>query len=398
MMREAVSPERLAALVDGRETPQSAEERALLALALDVRKLEGPAPEPLRARLQALVDVSESEAPARSLRGRLASMWADGGARRRTMMAAPIGALAAAALAAALLIPGGSPSPVAPANTLKANAPEASGGGARTSSPAFQAATRLPVAPPVAPPVTPPPSAARPDLDRALILPAPTADASRPQDIRTWTRVHVDGVEALSKASGRAMAIVHDLGGFLASTHYSVPNAGEGENLLVFKVPPAREEAALRGFSTLGTVIGQRATTVDLGRRLDAGARTLRRLLAKVRNLRAQAARNPGDAELAQRLAAAEAAYRAASDRQNAVVERTRMATMTLTLTTVAPKKERGQFVGALFRAGGRLASGAAWVLQALILVLPPLLVIGAALAAWHARRRRIRRRLLEAS
>ena len=33
-----------------------------------------------------------------------------------------------------------------------------------------------------------------------------------------------------------------------------------------------------------------------------------------------------------------------------------------------------------------------------LILVLPPLLIIGAALAAWHARRRRTRRRLLEAS
>src|SRR5581483_12137228 len=113
MMREAVSPERLAALVDGREAPRSAEERALLARALDVRRLEGPAPEALRERLQALVGEPEADAPARGLRGRLASMWA-GGPRRRTMMAAPIGALAAAALAAALLIPGGSPSPTTP--------------------------------------------------------------------------------------------------------------------------------------------------------------------------------------------------------------------------------------------------------------------------------------------
>src|SRR5947209_3411676 len=123
MMHEAVSPERLAALIDGREAPRSAEERALLALVSDVRGLEGPAPQSLRARLDALVAESEAAAPALPLRGRLASMWA-GGSRRRTIMAAPIGALAAAALAAALLIPGGSTSPTAPIGGLKTTVPE----------------------------------------------------------------------------------------------------------------------------------------------------------------------------------------------------------------------------------------------------------------------------------
>jgi hypothetical protein len=227
---------------------------------------------------------------------------------------------------------------------------------------------------------------------------APLVADSRPQDVRTWTRVHVQDVQALSRASTRAMTTVHGLGGFLASTRYSVPDAGQGQNVLVFKVPPARVEAALRGFSALGTVIGQRAVTVDLGARLGSGARRLRRQLERVRQLRAELAAHPGDAARAARLAAAEAAYRATSDRQNAVRDRTQMATMNLTLTTVGPKEERGQFVGALYRAGGRLAGGTAWVMQALILVLPPLLIVGAALAAWHARRRRTRRRLLEAS
>jgi uncharacterized protein DUF4349 len=389
MMREAVSPERLAALVDGREAPRSAEERALLALAVDLRGLEGPAPESLRARLDALVAESESEAPARQGRGRLASIWADG-TRRRTIFAAPIGALAAAALAAALLIPSGGTTPTGPAEGFKATREPAADAQTpqRSLAPAFSAT-----------PAPPQGSAAPTPSTPSAVMAAPvTADQARPQDVRTWTRVHVEDVQALSRASARAMTTVHGLGGFLASTHYSVPDAGQGENALVFKVPPARVEAALRGFSSLGTVIGQRAATVDLGRRLNAGARTLRRQLERVRQLRAELARTPSDAGLAARLAAAEAAYLATSDRQNAVRDRTQMATMNLTLTTVGPKSERGQFVGALYRAGGRLAGGAAWVMQALILVLPPLLIIGAALAAWHARRRRTRRRLLEAS
>src|SRR3954454_11467706 len=123
MMREAVSPERLAALVDGREAPRTAEERALLALAVDMRGLEGPAPESLRARLDALV--AESEAPAPQRRGRLASIWAGGGAGRRTMIGAPIGARAGAALAAALIIPGGGSPPAGPAEGFKATAPAA---------------------------------------------------------------------------------------------------------------------------------------------------------------------------------------------------------------------------------------------------------------------------------
>ncbi|MDX6646443.1 MAG: hypothetical protein QOK40_2170 [Miltoncostaeaceae bacterium] len=388
MMREAVSPERLAALVDGREAPKSAEERALLALAVDLRGLEGPAPESLRARLGALVAEAPAEAQARQGRGRLASIWA-GGTRRRTMMAAPIGALAAAALAAALLMPGGGTTPADPGEGFKATREPAADSGTlrRALAPAFSATPALPQGS-AAPTPSPP----------AATMVAPLVTDSRPQDVRTWTRVHVQDVQALSRASTRAMTTVHGLGGFLASTRYSVPDAGQGQNVLVFKVPPARVEAALRGFSALGTVIGQRAVTVDLGARLGSGARRLRRQLERVRQLRAELAAHPGDAARAARLAAAEAAYRATSDRQNAVRDRTQMATMNLTLTTVGPKEERGQFVGALYRAGGRLAGGTAWVMQALILVLPPLLIVGAALAAWHARRRRTRRRLLEAS
>jgi uncharacterized protein DUF4349 len=397
MMREAVNPERLAALLDGREAPQSAEERALVALAVDVRELEGPAPESLRTRLDALVAGASGEAAQARRPGWLASLWAGGG-RRRTMVGAPIGALAAAALAAALLIPGGGNPPSGPAEGFKAQTPAT--GGASSSAPAAPEAMRAQAGDAA----TPLPRQAAPPANTfaapgaAVTAAPPVAAGARPQDVRTWTRVQVPDVEALSQASTRAMDAVHDLGGFTASSRYSVPDAGQGENRLVFRVPPARVEAALRAFSSLGVVIGQQARTVDLGARIDSGAQALRRQLQRVRQLRTAVAGDPGNPELAARLARAEAAYRAAADRQNAVLDRTRMATVDLTLTTAGPPEDEGQFIGAINRAGGRLAGAAAWVAQAIILLGPPLLIMGAALAAWHARRRRARRRLLEAS
>jgi hypothetical protein len=394
MMREAVNPERLAALLDGREAPRSAEERALVALAVDVRELEGPAPESLRTRLDALVAGAPAEAAEERRPGWLASLWAGGG-RRRTMMGAPIGALAAAALAAALLIPGGGNPPSGPAEGFKAvqrqaapSEPEAMRSAGDAAAGTLQAQS----------PAAPAPANTFAAPGAAVTAAPPVAAGARPQDVRTWTRVQVPDVEALSQASTRAMDAVHDLGGFTASSRYSVPDAGQGENRLVFRVPPARIEAALRAFSSLGVVIGQQARTVDLGARIDSGAQALRRQLQRVRQLRAAVAADPGNAELAARLARAEAAYRAAADRQNAVLDRTRMATAELTLTTAGPPEDQGQFVAAINRAGGRLAGAAAWVAQAIILLGPPLLIMGAALAAWHARRRRARRRLLEAS
>src|SRR5207244_11958712 len=115
---------------------------------------------------------------------------------RRTMMAAPIGALAAAALAAALLIPGGSSRPTGPAEGFKAVQTPRAGDRRALQSASAPPSSFAPVQPQAAP---------APSPSRAAILAAPATDQSRPQDVRTWTRVHVDDVGALSRASARAM-------------------------------------------------------------------------------------------------------------------------------------------------------------------------------------------------
>ena len=212
------------------------------------------------------------------------------------------------------------------------------------------------------------------------------------------TRVRVESVTALSKASDRAMTAVRSLGGYTASSDYSVPNGSTGTNVLVFRVPVARAERAIAAFGRLGTVIGQSADIVDVTGRLRAQGRAVERLTERVNRLRAALAAQPGDAALAARLDAAEAGLRAAEARQGATRARADLARLNLTLTTegppAAPVKE-GRFLGPLSDAGSRLADATAWLLGTLVLIGPFAAV--ALLAAWGAARlrRRTSRRLM---
>lgn len=198
------------------------------------------------------------------------------------------------------------------------------------------------------------------------------------------TRVQVDGVEALSRASASAMRTVRSLGGFTASSDYSVPNRAEGTNRLVFRVPVDRAEDALAAFGRLGTVTGQSADIVDLTARLDSETRRIEALRVRTADLRARLASRPGDATLTADLARAEAALRRAEEARGATLTRTNLATLRLTLTTEgppAPAVSAGRFEGPISRAGARLADSIAWILGALVLVGPFLLL--AAAAAW---------------
>jgi hypothetical protein len=161
-----------------------------------------------------------------------------------------------------------------------------------------------------------------------------------------------------------------------------------------------RAEAAVRAFGRLGTVTGQSASIVDLTARVDAAGRRIALLREQVTDLRAQLAARPGDADLQGRLAAAERALRVETESRDAIISRTRMATLRLTLTTEgppAPPAHSGRIGGAIGRAGDRLGAAVAWVLGAVVLVGPFLAL--AALAAWGAVRLRARaeRRLMRA-
>jgi hypothetical protein len=210
------------------------------------------------------------------------------------------------------------------------------------------------------------------------------------------TRVQVEDVEALSRASASAMRTVRQLGGFTASSDYDVPSADEGTNRLVFRVPVDRAEDALAAFGRLGVVTGQSADIVDLTERLGAQGDRADALRVTVAELRARAAADPADAALAAELARAEATLRQAVAQRAATERATRLATLRLTLTTQGPPPPitgEGRFTGPLSRAGERLGDAAAWTLAAVVLVGPfALLAAGAGWGALRLRGRAQRR------
>ena len=151
------------------------------------------------------------------------------------------------------------------------------------------------------------------------------------------TRVRVESVTALSRASDRAMATVRGLGGFTVSSDYSVPSGAAGTNVLVFRVPVARAERAIAGFGRLGTVIGQSADIVDVTARLGAEGRAVERLTERVDRLRAALVARPGDQALMAQLERAQRDLSEAEARRSATRGRADLARLDLTLTTEGP-------------------------------------------------------------
>ncbi len=374
--RDPMGPERLGELVDG-APPRDDEERALVGLLAQTRELEPAAPTALRERVRA--QVAQPPPPRRSPLAWLGS----GDGRRRLLLAAPVAAgIAAVAIALPLVGGGDSGAPAGQkgaagdaATALRESAPESAAAPARAAAP---------------------PAAA--DALSGAEGQALGADPDRAQKVTASTRVRVESVTALSRASDRAMAAVRSLGGYTASSDYSVPNGSTGTNVLVFRVPVDRAERAIAAFGRLGTVIGQSADIVDVTARLGAQERAVERLTERVDRLHAELAARPGDAALTARLRAAEASLRAAEARRGATRVRADLARLSLTLTTEGPPAapvDEGRFLGPLSDAGSRLAGATAWLLGAVVLIGP--FAVVALLAAWGAARlrRRTGRRLM---
>ena len=305
--------------------------------------------------------------------------------RRRLLLAEPVAAGIAAVAIALPLVTGGDGDPGAPAGQNGAAGDAATA--LRESAPGGAAAPERAAAPPAAA-----------GAGSAADAQALGADPSRAQKVTAWTRVRVDGVSALSRASDRAMATVRSLGGYTASSDYSVPNGATGTNALVFRVPVGRAERAIAAFGRLGTVTGQSADIVDVTALLGAQGREVERLTERVDRLRAELTARPGDAALTAQLERAVRSLAVAEARRSATQGRADLARLNLTLTTEGPPAapvDEGRFTGPLSDAGSRLAGATAWLLGALVLIGP--FAVVALLAAWGAARvrRRTSRRLM---
>jgi hypothetical protein len=215
---------------------------------------------------------------------------------------------------------------------------------------------------------------------------APAPSGTRPQNYDATLRLRVRDANALSDATKRAVRVAGSLGGFASVVDVEVDGA-RGSALLRLRVPVTKVQAALQRLAELGTITGESVRVQDAKPGLDALGRRIARLQRQLRTLRADAAtpRRRIDALTAQveRLQRARAA----------AIRQTRLATISLELTTPAPAAAQpdGPLDGAV-TALRWLGVGA---LYALIVGGPIVALLALLYLAVRLQRRRSERRLL---
>jgi hypothetical protein len=228
---------------------------------------------------------------------------------------------------------------------------------------------------------------------------------TRLQSYEAAMTVRVDGLDALSPSTQKAMQITRALGGYVVSAQFNA--AKQGTSGLVVKIPIDRVQQAIAKFSGLGTITAQNIQITDLQAQFN-------RLVKRIGALRVAIARiddKLGSTSLTfvqrvsleqqrARLAARLEALRTSRARTS---HRAALATVSLGLTTreaaaVVKPEHRGPLGRALHDAGHILAKEAAWAVYALIVLAPIALIALAAFLLIRGGRRLSDRRLLESS
>lgn len=230
---------------------------------------------------------------------------------------------------------------------------------------------------------------------------APPTSPGRLQDYRAELTLRVQDVEALSRATARAMRIAQTLGGFVVSASYDA--RAEGDSLLVVRVPIGRVQEAISQYATLGTIVGQRYSLQDLQTgvdELDARIDQLRDRVASLRrDLRDPNLTDDERAVLRRRLEQARDELAALLDQRDSTVRQASTAEISLTLTTreaARPAPPPGELEGTLRDALGAVATVSVWLLAALIVVSPFLALALVGTVGVRRFRRRAAERLLE--
>lgn len=230
---------------------------------------------------------------------------------------------------------------------------------------------------------------------------APPTSPGRLQDYRAELTLRVQDVEALSRATARAMRIAQTLGGFVVSASYDA--RAEGDSLLVVRVPIGRVQEAISQYATLGTIVGQRYSLQDLQTgvdELDARIDQVRDRVASLRrDLRDPNLTDDERAVLRRRLEQARDELAALLDQRDSTVRQASTAEISLTLTTreaARPAPPPGELEGTLRDALGAVATVSVWLLAALIVVSPFLALALVGTVGVRRFRRRAAERLLE--
>ena len=214
--------------------------------------------------------------------------------------------------------------------------------------------------------------------------------ARRLQDYRATIRLRVRNADDLSVRAQQAMRDARRMGGFVASVDFATQAQG-GDATLVLRVPVTRIQEAVARFSELGTILAQQVAIEDLQPQADRLATTIARHRARIEQLEAKARRvalTPGEQY---QLDAAREQLRALTQQRTRLVRQARYATVRVALTTARAQRQEqtGPFAAFWDDAKKILTTEAVWLLYALVVAGPFILLAALIWLAERARRRR---------
>jgi hypothetical protein len=210
----------------------------------------------------------------------------------------------------------------------------------------------------------------------------------------------------LSDKTNEASQIVGSFGGYAQSVRYQASHRGDGEAFLALKVPVQNAQKAIAKLGNLGTLLSQQVSTQDLQAKLthqNSGIGSLRRAISVYENALQSSTLTATERVAIQiKLNNARHALARLRHARNGTLAAGATADISLLLTTrnhaiVAPHHHGSTRIGRLLGSAAHfLALEGIIVLYALI-VLAPVLLLGA-LAWWVLRERRRREERLLAS
>jgi hypothetical protein len=213
-------------------------------------------------------------------------------------------------------------------------------------------------------------------------------------------RVRVASQAELSKQTRDAIEFARKAGGYLVWSAYSAPGKA-GNSELVLRIPIEHVQAAIARFSAYGALVKQQIVLKDLQQKVDGLTATIQSLRKQIVKIEAQLAGTLSPEtryELEQRLQADKTRVAALTSQRGATVRRAQLASVALALV-VGPKPAAapaGRFHRTIDDAASVLVRELEFLVYALLVAGPLLLLGGAGILTSRALRRRSDRRLLE--
>lgn len=214
----------------------------------------------------------------------------------------------------------------------------------------------------------------------------------RLQDYNARMRLRVKDAAALDRGTKRAMRDTRALGGFVASIDFGTRPEDEGDASLILRVPVPKVQEAVARYTELGTIISQQVKIDDLQPRADRLSQRTTELRRRIAELVAKSRRSGLTVDERIQLENARRDLQSVTGRQSRLVREASYATVTLELTTTqaAEKREEpGAFRTFWDDASKILSTELIWLLYALVVAGPFLLLALLALLVERNRRRR---------